>query len=73
MQVEQPARLWTREETARFLGILPQTLALWKSAGRYSLPCIKVGRSVRYDPKDVEQFCASRKVAPDSSKGPRDH
>jgi len=66
MQIEQgqAQRLWTREETARYLGVEIQTLAVWKSAGRYTLPCIKVGRSVRYDPRDVDQFCASRKVGP---------
>ncbi len=56
------SELLTRDEAAAFLGIKPQTLAVWLSAGRYSLPCIKVGRLVRYRLRDLEAFLESRTV-----------
>jgi hypothetical protein len=33
---------------AAMLGVQPRTLSVWRSTGRYKLPFIKVGRSVRY-------------------------
>jgi len=55
-------RLWTDKETAARLDIEPQTLAVWRSLRRYDLPFIKIGRSVKYDPADVEAFIARRRV-----------
>lgn len=53
------SNLLSRYEAAHFLGIKPQTLAVWKSNKRYNLPCIKVGRSVRYRKEDLEAFIAA--------------
>lgn len=53
-------RLLTREETAEILGVKPQTLAAWHSTRRYPLPVVKVGRSARYRPSDVQRFIESR-------------
>lgn len=50
------SNLLNRTEAAFILGIKPQTLAVWKSNKRYNLPCIKVGRSVRYRKEDLEAF-----------------
>jgi excisionase family DNA binding protein len=36
------------DEAARILGTTPGTLSVWRSVGRYALPFVKVGRSVRY-------------------------
>jgi excisionase family DNA binding protein len=49
----------TRDEAAAYLGIKPQTLAVWASTGRYGLPFVKVGRSVRYKLVDLDAFQAA--------------
>jgi excisionase family DNA binding protein len=49
----------TRDEAAAYLGIKPQTLAVWASTGRYGLPFVKVGRSVRYKLADLDAFQAA--------------
>lgn len=56
-------KLLSRAEAAAYLDIKPQTLALWHSTGRYSLPVVKVGRSCKYRVSDLEAFIASRTVA----------
>ena len=53
------AELFTRRQAANYLGISEQTLASWKCSGRYSLPCIKIGRLVRYRKLDLDNFVAS--------------
>ena len=52
--------LRTREQAAAFLGVRPQTLASWATSGRYSLPFVKIGRSVRYRQCDLERWVADR-------------
>lgn len=47
-------------ETAQVLGVQPNTLAVWRSTGRYSLLYVRVGRSVRYRVTDVAEFLHSR-------------
>lgn len=54
--------LLTRPQAADFLGIRPQTLSVWASTGRYSLPYVRVGRSVRYRLADLERFLAARTI-----------
>ena len=61
--IATPALL-TREQAAAYLGLAPQTLAVWAITGRYSLPTIKVGRCVRYRQSDLDAWLASRTVAP---------
>lgn len=51
-----PERLLTAEETAEMLGIKTQTLAVWRTCGRYKLPFHKVGRCVRYKLDDVVKW-----------------
>ena len=48
--------LLTRKEAAAYLGVTQQTLAIWKCTGRYDLPCIKIGRLVKYRRSDLEAF-----------------
>jgi predicted DNA-binding transcriptional regulator AlpA len=48
--------LLTREQAANFLGCKPNTLALWKCNKRYVLPCVKIGRNVRYRMSDLQDF-----------------
>lgn len=46
----------TRPEAAAYLGVKVPTLAAWKSTGRYGLPCVKVGRLVKYRRADLDEF-----------------
>jgi excisionase family DNA binding protein len=46
----------TRDQAAKFLGIKPNTLAVWACTKRYLLPFVKVGRLVRYRQSDLENF-----------------
>ena len=48
--------LLSREQAAAYLGVAVQTLAIWKSARRYDLPFVKVGRLVRYKRSELETF-----------------
>ena len=48
--------LLTRKEAAEFLGVKAATLALWKCTKRYILPCVKIGKNVRYKLSDLKQF-----------------
>lgn len=52
--------LLTREEAAAYLNIRPQTLAVWATSGRYDLPFVRVGRSVRYRLIDLDSFIQRR-------------
>ena len=54
--------LMTRREAAAYLGLTEQTLAVWKCNGRYGLPCVKMGRLVRYRKADLDAFIARRTV-----------
>lgn len=50
-------------ETAQILGVQLNTLAVWRSTGRYSLSYVRVGRSVRYRLSDLAEFLARRKAS----------
>jgi excisionase family DNA binding protein len=56
------ARLLTRSEAAAYLGVKPQTLAVWATTGRYKLPFVKVGRTVKYRVTDLDAFLEGRTV-----------
>lgn len=55
-------RLVDEATAADFLAVKPQTLAVWRTTGRYSLPFAKIGRTVRYRMSDLRAFVASRTV-----------
>jgi excisionase family DNA binding protein len=55
-------KLLTRQEAAEYLGVRPETLAVWYCTRRYKLPVVKVGRSVRYRLADLERWLAARTV-----------
>jgi hypothetical protein len=48
------------KQAADALGVKPNTLAVWRSTGRYDLPFLKVGRLVKYRVSDLAAFLASR-------------
>lgn len=54
--------LLNREQAAAYLGIQKQTLAAWATTGRYHLPMVKIGRSVRYKRESLDQFIEDRSV-----------
>lgn len=54
--------LLTRAQAAEYLGVRPQTLAVWAMTQRYGLPMIKVGRLTRYRRSDLDAFLTRRTV-----------
>lgn len=48
------------KSAAAALGVQANTLAVWRSSGRYGLPFIKAGRSVKYRISDLAEFIANR-------------
>ena len=60
--------LMTADEVAVHTGISIETLVRWRSQQR-GIPDLKIGRSVRYDPLDVQQYLAGCRV---SVSGPKE-
>lgn len=60
--ITPPTTMLTTAEAAEYLGVQPQTLAIWRSSGRYELPFVKVGRCIRYRLADLEKFLDRRTV-----------
>lgn len=57
------ANLWDEKETASALGLKnSKTLAVWRSTKRHQLKYYRFGRTIRYDPSDVEEFIRERAV-----------
>ena len=48
-------RLLSRSEAAEALGLKPQTLAKWAMVGN-GPAVIKIGRSVKYEEQDIDDF-----------------
>lgn len=59
--------LLSRIEAAKFLGVRPQTLAVWATTHRYALPYVRVGRLVKYRLADLEAFIADNLISTDSA------
>jgi len=55
-QVQNNEKLLTRKQAAEMLQCKESTLAIWKCTKRYSLPCIKIGKNVRYRLSDILAF-----------------
>ncbi len=47
-------------QAAEVLDMKTNTLAVWRSTGRYNLPYLKVGRLVKYRISDLAEFLARR-------------
>ena len=60
MQAHEP--LLNEDEAAQILTVEPQTLAVWRSTGRYNLPFIRMGRLIRYRRADLDAWLESRVV-----------
>lgn len=52
--------LFTRPEAAEYLGVRPQTLAVWASTGRYSLQYVRVGKKAMYKKSELDRWITSR-------------
>lgn len=50
--------LMDRKTAAVYLGISPNTLAVWDCTKRYDLKPLKVGRSIRCRKSEVDSFLA---------------
>jgi hypothetical protein len=55
--------LLSRRDAAAYLGITPETLAIWYCTKRYPLPIVKIGRLAKYKRSDLDAFIASRTIA----------
>ena len=59
-------RLWTAAEVAEQTGEPKQTIYTWSR--EYGMPCIRIGRSLRFDPAAVSAWLAAGGTA-SNSKG----
>jgi len=55
--------LLDEKQAAAILKVNPGTLSVWRCTGRYAIPFIKVGRSVRYRLADLNAWLESRTQA----------
>lgn len=55
--------LLTRREAAAYLGVTPETLAVWASTRRYPLRFVKIGRLAKYRKSDLDAFINSRTIS----------
>ncbi len=55
-----PGALMDTVQAARFLNISERTAANWRVRGE-GPAFLRVGRSVKYDPRDLEKFLSSRR------------
>lgn len=52
--------LLDEKEAAAVINVVPGTLSVWRSTGRYALPFVKVGRKVRYRQSDLLAWLEKR-------------
>lgn len=52
--------LLSTAEAAAYLGVVPDTLNVWRCTKRYDLPYIKVGRLVKYRKSALDAFLEKR-------------
>lgn len=60
VSVSLPSPLLSEKQAAELLGTTPGTLQVWRCTRRQQIPFVKVGRSVRYRPEDIERYIKSR-------------
>jgi excisionase family DNA binding protein len=57
--IVEPKLLWTRREAAAALSISERTL--WTLTDEGQIPCVRIRRSVRYDPVAVRSWIEAQK------------
>lgn len=58
--VARTPALLTEQQAAEYLSIAPGTLSVWRSTGRYCLPFVKIGHTVRYRLSDLNAWIDAR-------------
>ena len=56
-----PPALLDTEQCAEYLGLAVRTLQNWRVLGTSDLPFLRVGRSVKYDRREIEAWLNSRR------------
>ena len=54
--------LLNTQQAAEYLHLSPATLEVWRTTGRYSLPFLKLGRTVKYRRIDLDEWVQSREM-----------
>lgn len=54
--------LFSTVDAAKYIGVEPGTLEVWRCTKRYPIPFIKVGRLVRYRQEALDAFLVSRTI-----------
>ena len=62
--VYQDHDLLSTEQAARYLGLNPQTLQIWRTQGGSDLPWIQVGRKVKYRWGDIQGYLQDHQQRP---------
>jgi excisionase family DNA binding protein len=60
------AELLTPEDVSRITGISLETLSQWRSK-KIHLPYLKIGRLIRYDRRDVEEYLDTCRISVSNS------
>ena len=60
VELDNLRMLLTSREAARALAISPRKL--WELTKCGAVPCIRIGRTVRYDPNDLRDYIARQKT-----------
>ena len=59
-QTEPQRLLWNCHEAAAAMNISERTL--WSLMSDGKIPCVRIGRSVRYDPSDIRAWIEAQKT-----------
>ena len=54
--------LFTNDQAAKYIGVTPGTMEVWRSTKRHIIPYIKVGRLVKYRKQALDTYLTSRTV-----------
>ena len=52
----------SNDDAAKYIGVTPRTLEVWRCTKRYQIPFIKVGRLVKYRKSALDAFLDSRTI-----------
>lgn len=63
------SKLLNRPTAAAYLGVQPQTLAVWACTQRYPLPFVKIGRRVMYRLADLDAFVMANRHSNEAVMG----
>jgi excisionase family DNA binding protein len=56
---DTPRRLWKVSDVAAYLSVHPKDV--YTFVGSKGLPCVRIGRRLRFDPSDVLRWISARK------------